>query len=117
MGRPKGSVNPDIWLSGPDLADHKLFNDCQRARAQAWYRGEQLLITEQEYIALWRKDDQHLLRGRSSTSLCMTRLDADLPWCLTNVIIISRLDHYRTCNNLKGGHAYKRTRNHVQQGI
>lgn len=107
---PKKGRHPQLWISGPDPVDHMLYEQCQKARAQAWYRGEQWLITEQEYIALWRKDNRYLNRGRHCENLCMTRLDTDLPWQIDNVKIITRLEHYKNCKNLQGGDT---TRNKV----
>jgi hypothetical protein len=96
--REKGVLLPDLWICGPDPIDHKLYTDCQRARAQAWFRNEEWLITEAEFIALWRKDDQYLNRGRASTNVCLTRIDPEGAWSLDNVEIISRLTHYRACH-------------------
>lgn len=102
MGRKQG-VYPHVWASGPDPLDHKLYTDCQRARAQAWYRGEEWTITESEYIALWRKDDQYKLKGRSNHNLCLVRKDYDQGWHLWNVEIRSREEHYRICSKEKIG--------------
>jgi hypothetical protein len=93
MARKKGQQGPQYWKSGPDPVDHRLYTDCQRARAQAWYRGEEWLITEAEYIALWRKDNQYLNKGRKSENVCLVRKDYKKSWCLDNVEIISRHDH------------------------
>jgi hypothetical protein len=106
MGRKKGSIAPQDWLSGPDPVDHRLYNDCLKARAQAWYRGEQWSITEQEYIGLWRNDDNYKKKGRTRESLCMVRVDPEQPWTVDNVEIITRLEHLRNCGNLKKGTAY-----------
>jgi hypothetical protein len=102
MGRKYG-IQPKIWKSGPDPIDHKLYTDCQRARAQAWYRGEEWTITEQEYIELWRRDDRYLKKGRGTEDLCLVRLDYEDGWHIYNVDIISRLDHYRVCHEHKIG--------------
>jgi hypothetical protein len=97
MGRRKGSTTPNDWLSGPDPIDHRLFNDCQRARAQAWYRGEEWFISEQDYILLWRTDDRYKRKGRTTGSLCMVRKDLDSAWRLDNVEIVERHKHFRKC--------------------
>ena len=102
MGRKSG-IYPNTWRSGPDPIDHRLFNDCQRARAQAWYRGEQWFITEQEYIALWRTNDYYLRKGRHNEDLCLIRRHYDLPWSLDNVQIVTRLEHYKICSREKQG--------------
>jgi hypothetical protein len=94
MGK-KNNTYPNTWLSGPDPIDHKLFNDCQRARAQAWYRGEDWFISEHEYIQLWREGDRYQRKGRTTNSLCMIRLDIEAAWTLDNVTIAERHQHFR----------------------
>lgn len=94
MGRKSG-IYPHTWISGPDPVDHKLYIDCQRARAQAWYRGEGWLITEQQYIDLWRENDRYLNKGRETGCLCMVRIDLEKPWRLDNIQIIERVKHFR----------------------
>ena len=102
MGKKIG-IYPHIWLSGPDPIDHKLYTDCQRARAQAHYRGDEWTITEQEYIGLWREKDQYLSKGRGSDQLCLVRLDYEKGWHMDNVQIISRAEHYQICSQYKIG--------------
>lgn len=97
-GAPLGVTRPYQWLSGPDQQHHKLYTDCQRARAQARHRGEEWLITEREYIELWTKNDQHLSKGRGRSDLTMTRRDPEKSWTVDNVEIISRIEHLRRCN-------------------
>lgn len=103
MGKPKGKIYPHQWKSGTDVIDHKLYTDCQRARAQATYRGEVWTITESEYIQLWRKDDQYLKKGRGTDDLCLVRRDYEQGWHLDNVEIRSRLEHYQICSRDKIG--------------
>lgn len=100
MGKKQGTY-PDKWLSGPDVINHKLYTDCQRARAQAWYRGEDWSISEQEYIDLWRRDDRYLRKGRTTGSLCMIRIDIEKAWSLANVEIIERNRHFRRTHTFK----------------
>ena len=87
----------------PDPIDHKLYTDCMRARAQAWYLGEQWLISESDYVRLWRENDRYLRKGRHNESLCMTRIDYDLPWTVDNIQIITRLEHYSFCSTNRIG--------------
>lgn len=101
MGRKKGSICPNEWKSGPDPIDHRLFNDCQRARAQAWYRGEEWFITEQEYIQLWRDSDNYKRKGRTTGSLCLIRIDIEKAWTLANVEIIERQRHFRRARQIQ----------------
>lgn len=91
----KGKVYPHIWKSGPDPVVHQLWLDCQRAKAQAKFRGQEWQIQEQEYVDLWMQDDKHLHKGRSSKKLCMTRIDKTKPWSRHNVQFVTREDFYR----------------------
>jgi len=100
MGKKSG-IYPHTWMSGPDKVNHKLYADCQRARAQAWFRGEEWTITEQEYINLWRQDDRYLQKGRERHCLCLTKIDPDLGWHTDNVQFISRLEHLRNIGKNK----------------
>jgi hypothetical protein len=116
-GRTKGRLIPEIWKSGPDEIDHRLYTDCQRARAQARYRGEEWLITEQEYIDLWRHDDRYLNKGRSTDSICMCRRDPELPWTPDNIDFLLRIDHLRNKNQQAVGVSYKKRSRHVESGF
>jgi hypothetical protein len=93
---PKSGLRPHTWKIGTDPIDHRLYIDCLRARAQATYRGEQWLITEQEYISLWRTEDRYLQKGRGAECVCLIRCDHTQPWTVNNVKFISRLEHFRT---------------------
>jgi hypothetical protein len=87
----------------PDPVDNKLFLDCMRARAQAWYMGQEWTISEDEYIKLWRTDDKYLNKGRSNEQYCLVRRDYDLGWHLSNVAIVTRYEHYQICSREKIG--------------
>jgi hypothetical protein len=100
---PRTGLRPHVWRSGSDPINHRLYTDCQRARAQARFRGEEWTITEEEYVALWRKDDRYLKKGRTRESLCMTMQDSDLGWHLDNVEFITRIQHFQQCNHSKTG--------------
>ena len=94
MGRQKGVLLPEEWFSGPDPVDHRLYIDCQRARAQAWYRGQDWTITEQQYIDIWRTNDWYKLKGRGLGSVCLSRIDPEKGWHIDNVEIVERFKHY-----------------------
>ena len=102
--KTQGLPRPHVWRIGPNEVEHKLYVMCSRSKAQAEYRGEGWYLTHREYIDLWLKDDQYLNKGRASENLCMTRIDSDLDWTRDNVHIISRLEHYKTCNEYKRLH-------------
>ena len=98
-----GKRTPDKWLSGPDPIDNDLYIECQKRRAQAWFRGEEWAITEHEYIKLWRKEDRYLQKGRHSLDLCMSRIDTEKPWTIENIEIITRREHAQNCRRLQQG--------------
>ena len=95
MAGKLGYTYPHIWKSGPDPVVHQLWLDCQRSRAQAKYRGQEWLITEQEYVDLWMKDDRYKFKGRNRENICMTRIDKTKPWQVSNVVFENRAEHYR----------------------
>ena len=68
-------------------------HDCHMAflkhRAQANYRGEPYALTEEEWMNLWN-EDMWRLRGRTTRSVRLTRINAQLPWCLSNVEFVVR---------------------------
>ena len=97
----RNEPRPHLWKSGPDPIRHHLREQCQRRRAQAWYRGEQWLISEEEYIQLWLEDDRYLRKGRSNDKICMTRKDFDGDWSLENIHFITRAEHYKSVANYK----------------
>jgi hypothetical protein len=81
----------------PDAVDNKLFNDWMRARAQAHFRSEVWMLTEQEYIDIWRQGDMYKLKGRGSGAFCLVRIDLEKGWDLDNVEIRERIRHFRRC--------------------
>jgi hypothetical protein len=87
----------------PDPVDHKLFMDCMRARAQAWYFDQDWTISEDAYIELWRRNDRYLNKGRHNDQYCLVRRDYKQGWTLDNVQIITRGDHYHICSKEKIG--------------
>lgn len=82
---------PQVWVSGPDPVRHAQHIAYGRAKCQAQFRGEGWDLTFEEFEALWQ--DRWHLRGRIKDSLCMSRLDYDLPWSITNCDIITRAEH------------------------
>jgi len=94
-------LRPHVWVSGPDAVRHNLYVMCSKSKAQADYRGEGWELTHDEYIDLWLVDNNYKNKGRAPENLCMTRIDPDLDWTIDNVHIISRLEHYKTCNEHK----------------
>lgn len=88
-------IYPELWKSGRCPIRHRLWLECQRNRAQAKYRGQEWMITEDEFIQLWQEDDRYKHRGRNGDSLCMTRIDKQKPWHKDNVKFQKRREHFR----------------------
>lgn len=82
---------PLIWCTGPDPVRHQQFVAYGRAKCQALWRGEGWLLTFEQYELLWR--DRWHLRGRTRDTLCLSRIDYDAPWSMTNCEVITRRQH------------------------
>jgi hypothetical protein len=93
--RMRSGVYPHTWKSGPCPIRHRLYVACQKARAQAWHRGQQWEITEQQFIELWMKDDRYKSRGRAPQDLLMTRRNKQTAWTINNIQFMTRRDHLR----------------------
>ena len=87
----------------PDPVDNKLYVDCMRARAQAWYFDQAWTISEDDYIELWRHNDRYLNKGRHNDQYCLVRRDYEQGWHLDNVEIVTRGEHYQICSREKIG--------------
>ena len=88
---PKGG--PNTWRY-PELWKHDCHFAYLRHRAQARFRGEAYALTEQEWMGLWNEGLWNR-RGRSSNSICLARINDELPWCLPNVHFITRYESLR----------------------
>lgn len=89
-GRGTGP-RPHVWASGPDPEAHAQYRAWVQTRNQAQWRGEIWQITFEQWQHIWagRWD----LRGRTSSSLCITRRDMSLPWSVKNAAVITRHQH------------------------
>jgi hypothetical protein len=83
------------WAERSQWSDYELRT--RRAwlvhRSQARFRGEEYNLTWAEYVEAWA--GQFDQKGRSPESLTLTRRDPEGAWCLSNVVVISRREHYR----------------------
>lgn len=84
-------IRPLVWKSGPDPVLHQQYAAWSQCRAQANYRGEAWQLTFEEYQEIWQ-GSWHL-RGRTKNTLCMSRLDSELPWDRSNSQLITRREH------------------------
>jgi hypothetical protein len=65
-------------------------------------------LSFEDFEAAWNKHDAWAQRGRQIDSLCMVRIDIELPWRKDNITIIARRDQLLYHNAQKIGTTYKR---------
>ena len=82
---------PQVWKTGPDEELHQMYMPWLKAKAQANYREEGWNLSFEEFAELW--NDHWDQRGRSSNSMCMTRIDPEKPWTRDNTEVIQRYAH------------------------
>ena len=82
---------PHVWRCGPDAYKHSMYMPWQRSKAQANFRGEEWLLSFEEYYDLWK--ELWPQRGRGSDDYCQSRHDPDGPWDTKNTVIITRKEH------------------------
>lgn len=98
---------PHVWRCGPDQLTHDQYNAWLKHRAQAAFRGEPHELSFEQWQALWNKDNAWFQRGRSGPSLCLTRIDHQRPWSLSNCVIINRIEQMKIHNAKNLGKKYK----------
>ena len=87
----RGVLRPHQWITGPDPFRHKLYWPFQAHQAQAKFRGDEHLLTFEEFFEIW-KDHWHL-RGRQADCICLTRIDPRGPWSKENCELVTRQEH------------------------
>jgi hypothetical protein len=97
----KGKLRPHLWISGTDEYRHQMYTPWMRQRAQANYRGEEYLLTFDEYFAIWNGYWHD--RGRGADDLCMTREDFTGPWSRDNCYLAVRKELLSELNKAKSG--------------
>lgn len=78
-----------------DLIDRNLRRAWQNSRVQALHRGDEYLLTWEDYLQLWRKNDRYLQKGTTLDSLVMVRTDPDGPWSVANTEIMTRQEQLK----------------------
>jgi hypothetical protein len=86
-GRKPGPC-PGAWITGPDALLHAKYRVYGQQKNQAQWRQETWQLDFETWCSMW--GDKWELRGRSSESYCMTRIDRTLPWNSSNVVIVQR---------------------------
>lgn len=84
---------PHTWVSGPDVTKHKQYIAWSMQREQAKFRGEEYVLTFEDFVEIWGEFWHQ--RGRMAWSMVMTRHDLEKGWYRDNVCIMERLQHVR----------------------
>lgn len=84
--RPNTWKYKDPVVNQQNLAYHRM-------KAQAVFRGEDFLLTFDDFLDLWK--DHWLERGRGVNQYCLTREDHEGPWDRKNTVCVERLTHLR----------------------
>lgn len=79
---------PHVWMSGPDPVRHEQHIAWHRARSQAHYRGEQWLLTYEQWVQVWAQHWHQ--RGRGKHNLMLARKNYKKPWSIRNVHLLTR---------------------------
>ena len=87
----KGVERPHVWICGEDPYKHQMYLPWLKAKAQADFRGEEWLLTFEDYFTVWNGKWEE--RGRDSDQLCMTRIDWTGAWSIDNVYTCTRKEH------------------------
>jgi len=94
----KRKPRPNTWLSGPDPLTHEKYYAWLKHKSQANYRGEAHELTIEQWLEIWKNDEQFLNRGKQSDNWVLTRIDTDGAWSVSNCEIITRYD--QLCRNM-----------------
>lgn len=90
---------PHIWRVGPDEYRHRMFVAWHKHKAQALYRGEEYLLTFEDFESAWQ--GQFSQRGRKSSSLVLVRRDIEGAWSRDNVELILRQEQLKRTAGLR----------------
>lgn len=90
-----------------DETRRKLRRRFVQARCQARFRGEQWLITFEDYFELFMQKPEYLQSGTQKHSYNLCRKDITDDWTINNVHIITRQQHNRDLM-LEKNRAYRR---------
>jgi len=101
-GRKRGQY-PENWCTGPDPRRHDQYYAYLKHKSQARYRGELHELTWDEWETIWNKDSAWEQRGRHREDLCLTMLDPDCGWHISNVQVVTRLEQLQLLGYAKTG--------------
>ena len=86
-------VDPNRWKSGPNPFIREIYYAYLKHRSQARYRGEEHLLTFQDWQEFWT-EDRWQIRGRGHDDLVLTRTDPEAGWHKSNCELITRREHF-----------------------
>jgi hypothetical protein len=73
-----------------DPFEHDRHHGFLKAKAQAMFRKEEWKLSIFQWFKIWHDPAMWYNRGRASDSVTLTRVDPTEPWCVENVIIMTR---------------------------
>lgn len=105
-------IRPHTWKVQGDIP-HRQYCCWLQMRAQAMYRGEEFLLTFEDFQRVWAgKWDS---RGRGSDDYCLTREDPEGVWDSTNTVCVKRGEHLRRQRMFKKQKKSRRLANESNQ--
>lgn len=97
-GARRRNIDPNTWITGPDLNRRNKYYAYLKHKAQARYRGESYSLSFQEWETLWQ-DDVWEQRGKTADSLCLAQIDCKQGWHVNNLEIIPRKQQVSRTHN------------------
>lgn len=87
---PRGPVAQRENWEGDRPIERDRYYAYLKHRAQAKFRGEEYLLTIEDWETLWPLD-KWVQRGRHSEALCLTKRDTVQGWHVDNVEVVTRI--------------------------
>jgi hypothetical protein len=89
---PRTGTRPHTWIVQGEIP-HSQYLAFLQMRAQANYRGEQFLLTFEDFQTLWHGLWER--KGRNKDGYCLVRINPSGNWVKDNVACLPRLEHLR----------------------
>ena len=86
---------PETWITGPCPYRRDKYYAWLKHRSQAKYRKEAYDLTWEQFEMLWFIEEDWNNRGKQATNICMSMIDSNLGWTVSNIEIITRLEQLR----------------------
>ena len=94
----RSGIRPHTWKVQGEIP-HRQYCAWLQMRAQAMYRGEEFLLTFEDFQSVWA--GRWHSRGRGSTDYCLTREDPEGAWDRDNTQCVERGQHLRRQRQLQ----------------